>query len=129
MKCFEWYNRITNLSNFLLFFFYRSGTWMMTGNGVMHNGTTVIDEYGQNLDRLQVIETYNICCEIICHFHCRILVIFNEVCYCLTPGEVPLINLTLSWPFMLLYPIGWYFRNFFDTGVSCILTYCDHCSW
>ncbi|KAK7792172.1 hypothetical protein R5R35_005131 [Gryllus longicercus] len=32
----------------------RSGTWMMTGNGVMHNGTTVIDEYGQNLDRLQV---------------------------------------------------------------------------
>jgi hypothetical protein len=33
---------------------YRSGTWMMTGNGVMHNGTTVIDEYGQNLDRLQV---------------------------------------------------------------------------
>jgi hypothetical protein len=27
---------------------------MMTGNGVMHNGTTVIDEYGQNLDRLQV---------------------------------------------------------------------------
>jgi hypothetical protein len=34
--------------------FCRSGTWMMTGNGVMHNGTTVIDEYGQNLDRLQV---------------------------------------------------------------------------
>ncbi|RZF44339.1 hypothetical protein LSTR_LSTR006889 [Laodelphax striatellus] len=32
----------------------RSGTWMMTGNGVMHNGTTIIDEYGQNLDRLQV---------------------------------------------------------------------------
>ncbi|XP_025081591.1 neuralized-like protein 4 isoform X2 [Pomacea canaliculata] len=32
----------------------RSGTWMMTGNGVMHNGTTVIDEYGQNLDRLKV---------------------------------------------------------------------------
>ncbi|CAG2213549.1 unnamed protein product [Mytilus edulis] len=31
----------------------RSGTWMMTGNGVMHNGTTVIDEYGQNLDRLK----------------------------------------------------------------------------
>lgn len=27
---------------------------MMTGNGVMHNGTTVIDQYGQNLDRLQV---------------------------------------------------------------------------
>ena len=33
----------------------RSGTWMMTGNGVMHNGTTVIDEYGQNLDRLKVL--------------------------------------------------------------------------
>lgn len=32
----------------------RSGTWMMTGNGVMHNGTTIIDEYGQNLDRLKV---------------------------------------------------------------------------
>ncbi|XP_033763671.1 neuralized-like protein 4 [Pecten maximus] len=31
----------------------RSGTWMMTGNGVMHNGTTIIDEYGQNLDRLK----------------------------------------------------------------------------
>lgn len=32
----------------------RSGTWMMTGTGVMHNGTTVIDMYGQNLDRLKV---------------------------------------------------------------------------
>ncbi len=32
----------------------RCGTWMMTGNGVMHNGTTVIDEYGQNLDQLKV---------------------------------------------------------------------------
>lgn len=32
----------------------RSGTWMMTGNGVMHNGTTIIEQYGQNLDRLQV---------------------------------------------------------------------------
>ena len=32
----------------------RSGTWMMTGNGVMHNGATVIDEYGHNLDRLKV---------------------------------------------------------------------------
>lgn len=31
----------------------RSGTWMMTGNGVMHNGTTVIEQYGQNLDKLQ----------------------------------------------------------------------------
>lgn len=27
---------------------------MMTGNGVMHNGITVIEQYGQNLDRLQV---------------------------------------------------------------------------
>ena len=32
----------------------RSGTWMMTGNGVMHNGTTTIDAYGQNLDKLKV---------------------------------------------------------------------------
>ena len=32
----------------------RSGTWMMTGNGVMHNGTTVIEDYGQNLDKLKV---------------------------------------------------------------------------
>ena len=27
---------------------------MMTGNGVMHNGTTTFDEYGQNLDKLKV---------------------------------------------------------------------------
>ena len=26
----------------------------MTGNGVMHNGTTTIDDYGQNLDKLKV---------------------------------------------------------------------------
>lgn len=26
---------------------------MMTGNGVMHNGTTILDEYGHNLDRLK----------------------------------------------------------------------------
>ncbi|KAE8743975.1 bluestreak [Frankliniella occidentalis] len=32
----------------------RSGTWMMTGKGVMQNGITVIDEYGMNLDTLQV---------------------------------------------------------------------------
>ncbi|XP_076180899.1 neuralized E3 ubiquitin protein ligase 4 [Ptiloglossa arizonensis] len=32
----------------------RSGTWVMTGNGVIHNGTTIIDQYGQNLERLQV---------------------------------------------------------------------------
>lgn len=31
-----------------------AGTWMMTGNGVMHNGTTILDEYGHNLDRLKV---------------------------------------------------------------------------
>ena len=31
----------------------RSGTWIMTGNGVMHNGTTVIDDYGLNLDKLK----------------------------------------------------------------------------
>ncbi|XP_009976961.1 PREDICTED: neuralized-like protein 4 [Tauraco erythrolophus] len=35
----------------------RSGTWMMTGNGVMHNGTTVLDEYGHNLDRLKAGDT------------------------------------------------------------------------
>lgn len=33
-----------------------TGTWMMTGNGVMHNGTTILDEYGHNLDRLKVRE-------------------------------------------------------------------------
>ena len=27
---------------------------MMTGNGVMHNGTAVLDDYGHNLDRLKV---------------------------------------------------------------------------
>ncbi|KAG8187410.1 hypothetical protein JTE90_009486 [Oedothorax gibbosus] len=31
----------------------RSGTWMMTGNGIMYNGTTVSDEYGYNLDKLK----------------------------------------------------------------------------
>lgn len=31
----------------------------MTGNGVMHNGTSVIDDYGQNLDKLQVILKHN----------------------------------------------------------------------
>lgn len=28
----------------------------MTGNGVMHNGTTILDEYGHNLDRLKVCD-------------------------------------------------------------------------
>lgn len=32
----------------------RSGTWMMTGSGIMHNGITVLEQYGVNLDRLQV---------------------------------------------------------------------------
>lgn len=31
---------------------------MMTGNGVMHNGTTILDEYGHNLDRLKVTDIY-----------------------------------------------------------------------
>lgn len=31
---------------------------MMTGNGVMHNGTTILDEYGHNLDRLKVSEFF-----------------------------------------------------------------------
>ncbi len=33
---------------------------MMTGNGVMHNGTTIIDEYGVNLDKLKVANIMNI---------------------------------------------------------------------
>ncbi|GFR92101.1 neuralized-like protein 4 [Elysia marginata] len=32
----------------------RTGTWMMTGNGVMHNGQTIVEDYGQNLDRLKI---------------------------------------------------------------------------
>ncbi|XP_045470918.1 neuralized-like protein 4 [Harmonia axyridis] len=32
----------------------RSGTWMMTGSGIMHNGTIVLEQYGVNLDQLQV---------------------------------------------------------------------------
>ena len=31
-----------------------SGTWMMTGCGVLHNGTILIEEYGQNLNKLTV---------------------------------------------------------------------------
>jgi len=31
-----------------------SGTWMMTGNGVMHNGRMIREDYGQNLDALKV---------------------------------------------------------------------------
>lgn len=37
-----------------MYIFTFAGTWMMTGNGVMHNGTTILDEYGHNLDRLKV---------------------------------------------------------------------------
>lgn len=32
----------------------RSGTWIMSGSGVMHNGNTILLQYGQNLDRLKV---------------------------------------------------------------------------
>ncbi|KAJ8401739.1 hypothetical protein AAFF_G00377100 [Aldrovandia affinis] len=38
----------------------RSGTWMMTGNGVMHNGTTILDEYGHNLDGLKAGDTVGV---------------------------------------------------------------------
>lgn len=31
-----------------------SGTWMMTGVGIMHNGTTIVNQYGVNLDTLSV---------------------------------------------------------------------------
>jgi len=34
----------------------RSGTWMMTGNGVMHNGRMIREDYGQNLDALKVCQ-------------------------------------------------------------------------
>ncbi|TRY99349.1 hypothetical protein DNTS_014891, partial [Danionella cerebrum] len=37
-----------------------TGTWMMTGNGVMHNGTTILDEYGHNLDRLKAGDTVGV---------------------------------------------------------------------
>ena len=32
----------------------RDGTWMMTGNGIMQNGVTILEEYGQSLDRMKV---------------------------------------------------------------------------
>ena len=57
----EFPSTMTNVSDtsFIKIFQYspikvRSGTWMMTGNGVMHNGTTTVDDYGQNLDKLKV---------------------------------------------------------------------------
>ncbi|GIY24363.1 hypothetical protein CEXT_418811 [Caerostris extrusa] len=31
----------------------RSGTWMMTRNGVMYNGSTITDDYGYDLDKLK----------------------------------------------------------------------------
>lgn len=31
-----------------------TGTWMMTGVGIMHNGITVVNQYGVNLDVLRV---------------------------------------------------------------------------
>jgi len=37
----------------------RSGTWMMTGNGVMFNGSTALEEYGLNLDRLKVSDGWS----------------------------------------------------------------------
>ena len=57
----EFPSTMTNVSDtsFIKIFQYspikvRSGTWMMTGNGVMHNETTTVDDYGQNLDKLKV---------------------------------------------------------------------------
>lgn len=38
----------------------------MTGNGVMHNGTTVQDRYGSSLDRIIV-------CEILCNIEFELL--------------------------------------------------------
>ena len=32
----------------------RSGTWMLAGNCVMHNGTNIIDEYTTDMDHLKV---------------------------------------------------------------------------
>jgi len=37
-----------------------SGTLMMTGQGVMHNGTPLIMNYGENLDELTVSDTDNV---------------------------------------------------------------------
>ena len=34
-----------------------SGTLMMTGQGIMHNGTPLIINYGENLDELTVSDT------------------------------------------------------------------------
>lgn len=38
----------------------RSGTWMMTGNGIMYNGTTISEEYGFGLGKLKVSLFYSL---------------------------------------------------------------------
>lgn len=48
-----------------------AGTWMMTGNGVMHNGTTILDEYGHNLDRLKVSDILFFLISFYFHLLCR----------------------------------------------------------
>ena len=37
-----------------------SGTLMMTGQAVIHNGTILITNYGENLDELTVSDTNNV---------------------------------------------------------------------
>ncbi|KAB7508105.1 Neuralized-like protein 4 [Armadillidium nasatum] len=39
----------------------RSGTWLLTSNGVTHNGTTIAETYGLNIDRLKVGERIGVC--------------------------------------------------------------------
>ena len=48
----------------------RSGTWMMTGNGVMHNGTTTVDDYGQNLDKLKASAPQKARSKVFHHLNC-----------------------------------------------------------
>lgn len=42
-----------DIINTHIFSWLIKGTWMMTGNGVMHNGITIVEQYGISLDRLQ----------------------------------------------------------------------------
>lgn len=42
-----------DIINTYIFYWMIQGTWMMTGNGVMHNGITIVEQYGLSLDRLQ----------------------------------------------------------------------------
>lgn len=42
-----------DIINTHIFSWLIKGTWMMTGNGVMHNGITIVEQYGLSLDRLQ----------------------------------------------------------------------------